>query len=108
MTRATLGEVQAEERRRLGLPDARERDPLAAQGFRLPWGRPEADLIEILAIRAAVQEMEDLSIGIAIPGAQGACLHCHHARVCHKDARWRCETCTACPKYIRAPRQVTR
>jgi hypothetical protein len=68
MSRATLEEIQAAARRRRGLPDVREREPLAAQGYTLPWGEPARDLVEMLAIDAAVREMEDLGVGVAIPG----------------------------------------
>jgi len=98
----------AAERARLGLPDARDREPGAAEGARF-WpasGRTAVDLLEMAQFDAHAREGDDLMVGVAIPGAEGACQTCHHAKVWHKDARWGCEVGCSCAKFARAPREV--
>lgn len=100
---ATGAEISAQARARLGLPDGRDREPGAAEGWRW-WASidgPPTDLLQLAQFGAAVREGDDLSVGVAIPGAPGACGTCHHAKVWHIAARRSCELC-ACRAWAKA------
>jgi hypothetical protein len=82
----------------------RDRDPILADcsswRYGRPWGDP-VDLIQILQRQASALEGDDLSAGMAIPGAPGACAGCAHAKVWHRHSRRECEKCD-CPKLVAA------
>lgn len=90
-----------------GLPDQRDREPLAITGERW-WpadGFVPADLLELAllddALTASAREGDDLAVGVAIPGAPGACATCHHYKPWHNRCRGACEQCD-CRKWVKA------
>ena len=94
-------------RREHGLPDQRDREPLAIRGEHC-WpaqGAAPADLLELSwwddALTASARELDDLGVGVAIPGAPGTCLRCHHYKPWHRQSRRACELCD-CQAFTKA------
>lgn len=102
--RGDVAAMAAANRARHGMPDRRTRDPWAVNGPRwAPWCWSEPlDLIQELELRASDEEGNELSAGVAIPGAPGTCAapECARWKVWHKDARFACELCP-CGRFQR-------
>jgi hypothetical protein len=61
------------------------------------WPNFAPDLIDELAIQAAVEEQENGCAGGLMPiGAPGSCTTCQHHQICHYLCRWACEV-AGCP-----------